>query len=484
MALKNKKEKNFSEWYTELVSEAGAKLADIRYGIQGFIVHRPWTVKIVRVFEKWFEDEVEKDGYQPLLLPVLIPKKNIEKEKEHVQFAPELFWVEKMGDSKLEEPLYLRPTGESQLYPMYSLWIRSWKDLPFKMYQSRIMAYRAEPTTRPFLRGREFMFFETHAVFRTHDEVLQQIKKDMEICETVIRKRLGLPFLFFKRPQWDKFAGAIDTYAADLLMPDGKVNQVASTHDLGQRFAKAYNITFVDETKMRRYGWQTCFGPGIWRIMAALISVHGDDFGLVLPFEIAPLQIVIVPIVFEKSSNDVDSYCRKLESILKKAGYRVKYDDSENTAGWKFNEWEMLGVPIRLEIGPKEVKTKKVTLVRRDTKKKRSVAEDDLLRAIEDSARELLVNISKKAEESLARSIHKAKTLAEVARILKTKRGFIRALFCSVDKEGAACAVKLQEATDGGKVRGTLFGKEETAVGRCVVCGKPAKAVVYIAKSY
>ncbi|MEM7820428.1 MAG: His/Gly/Thr/Pro-type tRNA ligase C-terminal domain-containing protein [Candidatus Aenigmatarchaeota archaeon] len=213
-------------------------------------------------------------------------------------------------------------------------------------------------------------------------------------------------------------------------------------------------------------------------------ALHGDDFGLVLPFEIAPLQIVIVPIVFEKSSNDVDSYCRKLESILKKAGYRVKYDDSENTAGWKFNEWEMLGVPIRLEIGPKEVKTKKVTLVRRDTKKKRSVAEDDLLRAIEDSARELLVNISKKAEESLARSIHKAKTLAEVARILKTKRGFIRALFCSVDKEGAACAVKLQEATDGGKVRGTLFGKEETAVGRCIVCGKPAKAVVYIAKSY
>ena len=484
MALKAKKSADFSEWFTEIVSESGAKLADVRYGVQGFIAHRPLAVQITRKFELWLEEEAEADGYEPILLPVAIPKKNIETEKEHVQFAPELIWITEMGGSKLEEPMYLRPTGESQIYPMYSLWIRSYNDLPYKKYQSRIMVYRAEPTTRPFLRGREFMFFETHGVFADHNGVLKQVKKDMEISEAVIRKRLGIPFYFFKRPFWDKFAGAVDTFAADTLMPDGKVNQIASTHDLGQKFAKAYNVSFVDEAGKKQYGWQTCFGPGIWRIMAALIGVHGDDFGLVLPFDVAPTQIVIVPIILDKGAKEVDAFCRKLEADLKKKGYRVKYDNSNNTAGWKFNEWELAGVPIRLEIGPREVKEKKVTLVRRDEKKKISVDEKDLVSSIEKAAKDLQDNISAKAEKWQNNNTHTVKTLKEAAKILKEKRGFVKTVFCSVDKSGAKCAEKLQAETDGGKVRGTLYGKEEKASGNCIVCGKKATAVVYVAKSY
>lgn len=483
MALKNKKEKDFSEWYSEIISESGAKLADIRYGVQGFVAHRPWAVRIMRAFESFFEQEVETDGYDPILLPALIPKKNIEKEKEHVKFAPELFWVEKMGDSKLEEPLFLRPTGESQIYPLYSLWIRSWKDLPWKNYQSRICTYRAESTTRPFLRGREFWFFETHGVFASHDEVLKQIKKDMNICNNVISNKLGIPFLFFRRPEWDKFAGAEDTYAADTLMPDGRVSQIASTHDEGQRFAKAYDITFSDEKEKKQFGWQTCFGPGIWRIMAALIGIHGDDYGLVLPFDVAPVQIVIVPVFFEKNSEEVDKKCRELEKKLGK-NYRIKYDNSENTAGWKYNEWEMLGVPIRIEIGPREVKDENVTLVRRDTRKRETIAEKDLDETIRKQADALLKSITDNAGKWLASNIHEAKNYEQVKKTLNTKRGLVKAPFCSLDQEGEACADRIKSETDGGKVRGVLFGFEEKASGKCVVCGKQAKHMVYIAKSY
>ncbi|MEK6923307.1 MAG: proline--tRNA ligase [Nanoarchaeota archaeon] len=483
MALKNKKAENFSEWYTEITGENGAKLVDMRYGVQGFVPHRPWAVRITRNFEALLETAVEKDNYDPILLPVLISEENIKKEKEHVQFSPELFWVERMGNSKLEVPLYLRPTGESQIYPLYSLWIRSWKDLPWKNYQSRIMTYRGEPTTRPFLRGREFMFFETHGVFTTHKEVLEQIDKDMEIASNVITGYLGLPFLFFKRPNWDKFAGADDTYAADCIMPDGKVNQIASTHDLGQRFSKAYDIKFVNKKEQQEFGWQTCFGPGIWRIMAALIAVHGDDYGLVLPFKIAPIQIAIVPIIFEKGDKKIDKKCKELEKKLSK-NFRVKYDDSNNKPGWKYNKWEMLGVPIRIEVGPKEVKVKKVTLVRRDTRKREIISEKQLDKKISQYEKSILTNITEKADMHLRANISEAKTFAQLVSILNKKRGFVKVKFCTLEKGGEKCADKIQQATDGGKVRGSLFGDTSKVTGECVVCGKKATATTYLAKSY
>jgi len=483
MALHNKKEKNFSEWYTELVSEAGAHLADIRYGIQGAVVETPWAVKIIRAFEEMIEKEVEADGHEPMLLPTIVPEAYIKKEKEHVSgFAPELYWVTEGGGKKLEEKFYLRPTGESQIFPMYSLWIRSWKDLPFKRYQSRITVFRFETTTRPFLRGREFNFFETHNVFANHEDAFEQIKHDMAYCENVIHKKLGMPFIFVRRPQWDKFAGAVDTYGAETIV-DGKVNTVASTHDFGQKFARAYEIMYMDKNEKKQLGWQTTLGPGLIRIMAGLIGIHGDDYGLVLPFDIAPLQIVIIPILFEKKTADVEKKCRQLEKTLKAKCFRVKYDGSENSAGWKFNEWEMKGVPIRIEVGPKEVKEKKLTLVRRDTKRKEVISEKDLDKKICEYADELLKNIKQKAETELKNSIHDAKTFAELAKTIETKRGMVRVPWCSIGLDGQKCAEKLQEETST-KVRGVLFGKNEKAKGKCIMCGKPAKHIVYVAKSY
>jgi len=483
MAIKTKKGQNFSDWYTEVVGEEGAQLVDIRYGIQGFIAHRPWAVSIIRNYEKMLEEEVESDGYRPMLLPVVIPRKNIEKEKEHVKgFAPEVFWVTQGGTDKLDEPWFLRPTGESQIYPMYSLWVRSHNDLPFKRYQSRICTYRYEMTTRPFLRGREFIFFETHAVYKDHKGVLNQVAKDMEISNEVIYKQLGIPFLFFKRPSWDKFAGAVDTYAADTLMPDGKVNQIASTHDLGQRFSKAYNIRFTDSDEKDKFGWQTCYGPGIWRIMAALIGIHGDDKGLILPFDVSPIQVAVVPILGKKDK-EIIAYCKKLEKKLLNK-FRVKYDDSDNSPGWKYNEWEMRGVPLRIEVGPKEVASKELTLVRRTDRVKIKVKEKDLEDAIIGNGGLILEQMKKTAESFFKKSMHRAKNLDELNKVLNKMKGFVKIPFCSMDKNGERCADILQEKTRGGKVRGTLYSKGEKAVGNCVVCGKKAKHIVYVAKAY
>ena len=298
-----------------------------------------------------FENKLEKTGHEQVLFPTVIPEKNFVKEAEHVEeFAPEVFWITQAGDKKLEERLALRPTSETAMYQMYSLWIRSYKDLPVKYYQS-VTIFRNEMTTRPFLRGREFLWIESHDVFATEKEMMDQIKDDIRITKEVIENHLGIPVLFFKRPQWDKFGGAVDTYAGDILMPDGKVNQISSTHNLSQNFSKPFDVTFIDDKGQKQYAWQTCFGPGIWRMIAALISVHGDDKGLVLPFEIAPVQVVIIPI-----KNSVLKKCKTIKNLLEKNCIRTELDTRDETPGWKFNDWEMKGVPIRIEIGPKDLK--------------------------------------------------------------------------------------------------------------------------------
>ncbi|MEM1908933.1 MAG: aminoacyl--tRNA ligase-related protein, partial [Thermofilaceae archaeon] len=244
-----KKEEDFSEWFSQVLSKAD--LIDLRYGVQGFIVHKPWAMRIIRQIYRMFEEELEKTGHEPVLFPLVIPEEYFEKEKEHVEgFKPEVFWVTEAGEEKLERRLALRPTSETAFYSMYALWIQSWRDLPLKLYQS-VSVYRYEKATRPFIRGREFLWIETHCAFATREEALKQIREDMENTRRVLWEKLAIPFLFLRRPQWDKFAGAEDTYAADTVMPDGRVLQISSTHDLGQRFAKAFGITFMREDGSR-----------------------------------------------------------------------------------------------------------------------------------------------------------------------------------------------------------------------------------------
>lgn len=481
-----KKSKDFSEWFTQICGEQGAKLADVRYGVQGFVVHRPWAFKILRKVYELLEKEVEEDGHEPFLFPTVIPEENLLKEKEHAGFTPEVFWVTEAGSQKLERRLALRPTGETALYPMYSLWIRSYNDLPFKRYQSRITVFRNEMTTRPFLRGREFMFFETHDVFAKHEHALNQIKKDMEIMKKVIYKKIKIPFIFFKRPQWDKFLGAEDTFVSDTLMPDGKRNQLSSTHDLGHRFAKAFDVKFTDKDGKEKYGYQTCFGPGIWRIMAALIGVHGDDTGLILPSCVAPIQIVIIPIPYagkSKSNEEINKRCKLIERELKKSGYGVKIDDSEETPGYKYNEWEMLGVPLRIEIGKKELE-KEITIVKRIDRKKIKIRIKNLKKEIKKHLQLNDEKIKERADEYFKGNTKEANTLAEVKSIIEKHRGFVKAPFCSIDSDGEKCADILKEKTNGGKVSGVKFINPEKPEGKCIICSKKAKHVVYIAKSY
>ena len=476
------KDENFSEWFSQVVFKSD--LADIRYGLQGFIVHREWGTLILRKIYEMLEREVEKDNHLPVLFPIAIPKHFFEKEKEHVEgFAPEVFWVTEAGDDKLAEPFALRPTSETAFYSMNSLRRRSWKDLPIKRYQSRIGVYRYESTTRPFLRGREFLFFETHDAFRTHEEALKQVRKDMEILKNVVEEKLFIPFIFFRRPQWDKFAGADDTYAADTVMPDGKISQIGSTHDLGQRFSRAFEVKFKDKDEKEKYVYLTCFGPGIWRIMAALIALHGDDKGLVLPSSVAPYHAVIVPIYFKGKEGVVDEAATKLKEKLEAARYRVIFDDDKDkTAGFKFYKWELYGVPVRIEIGPRDVENGTAVLVRRADGGKVVVevekVGDELKKQLEENDK-----IIKKGSMRYHK-IHEAKTLEEVKK-LADKGGFIKAPFCGVDEKAESCADKLQEMT-ALKVRGVPLDSKENPGkdDRCIICGKKAKVLVYLAKAY
>ena len=483
--IRAKKEENFSEWYTEVIQKA--ELADIRFGIQGFIVHKPWGFSIIKKIYEALEIEVEKQGHLAYLFPTAVKEENLMKEKEHAGFTPEVLWVTEAGDKKLEEKFALRPTGEAQIYPIYALWLRSYRDLPFRGYQSRISVFRNEMTTRPFLRGREFLFFETHDAFNTHEEALEQIQLDLDTCKKIIYGKFKIPFFYFKRPEWDKFKGADDTFTPDTLMPDGKRNQLASTHDLGQNFSKAYEIKIKGKDEKEFYAWQTCFGPGIWRIMAALIGIHGDDKGLILPFDMAPVQIVIIPIIpKEEFRNNIMRVCKILEENVKTLGYRVKIDDGEETPGAKYNKWEMMGVPIRFEVGPKEVENKSIAIALRGIKDKKIVNATDINKELKNKIEELDKALQDRADSYLNNKVRESETLKDVVQTMKKHRGFIKIPFCSVNKDGEKCEEKLKADTQGARVCGTLYPTPEKVKHgqKCVVCEKDAKHIVYIAKSY
>ena len=482
-----KKSDDFSEWYSQLVQKA--ELADIRFGLQGFIVHRPWGFFIIKKIYEYLEGELEKQGHMQFLFPTVVKETDLKKEKDHAGFTPNVFWVSEAGDKKIEERFALRPTGEAQIYPMYSLWFRSYKELPFKGYQSRIPAFRNEMTTRPFIRGREFLFFEAHNVFNSHEEAEKQIEDDLETCKKIINNKLCIPFFYFKRPVWDKFKGADNTYTADTLLPDGKRLQIASTHDLGQNFSKAFEIKVKNKGEKESFVWQTCFGPGIWRITAALIGIHGDDKGLIIPFEIAPIQIVIIPITFTDKileSEKVIKICKELENKLRNLNYRVKFDNSDETPGYKYNKWELMGVPIRIEIGPREVKENKISIALRTEDNKKQISIDSLENELKELSMKIDREISKKAEEYFKNNTREANNLKELKEIIKKHKGFIKIPFCSMEFSGEKCAAEIKSEAEGCDICGTLYPQEDIPSNeqRCIVCNNKSNHIVYVAKSY
>ena len=469
------KEKNFSEWFTEIVKDA--ELADLRYNIKGFVVFRAWSVLAMEQMYRFYEDALQETGHLPLFMPSLIPESNLKKEASHVQgFTPEVFWVDSAGkDKKFEERYALRPTSETAFYQMYSQWIRSYKDLPFKRYQ-RAQVWRCEgKATRPFIRSREFHWIEAHNAFSSLKEAEEQVLEDMKTTKKVMHDVFGVPFLFFRRPEWDKFPGAVYTFAADSLLPDGKIIQQPSTHLLGQNFSKPFNVKFKDENGREEYAYITCYGPAITRIFASLISVHGDNFGLVFPFEVAPYQIVITPVLCNRK---ILSFVNKIKKKL--VGYRVYVDTSDKRIGEKFYHWEMKGVPLRIEVGEREVNGNKVVLFRRDLRKRKEVKVSVLDKVVASEGKSLSRNLISKADKEFKGNIVNVRKFADLK---KFKGKIARVNFCSISKKGEACAAKVEKEALA-SVRGTRVDMNEKATGNCIVCGKKATEIVYIAKSY
>jgi len=363
---------------------------------------------------------------------------------------------------------------------MYSLWIRSYNDLPFKRYQSCSVFRHETKMTRPFFRTREFYWIEAHDAFASEEDAIAQVKEDMETTYEFMHEKLAIPHIFFQRPEWDKFHGAVHTFAADALMGSGKVLQLPSTHLLGQNFSKPFNVKFMDEKGAEKYCYITCYGPAISRIYGAMIALHGDNKGLVLPWDVAPLHIVIVPVIFEETKEKIMKKCEELKNKL--SGYSVKIDSRDYSPGYKFNEWELKGVPIRIEIGPKDLQNNSVTIFRRDLNKKTTVKEADLLNEIKKIKDEFTKNLLKKTSSNFEKNIVNAKTESEVRKGIDSSR-IVRASFCSIDKDGEKCA-EVVEKEIGAFVRGIRVDKKEKPESECVICGKPAKFVVYIAKSY
>jgi len=470
--------KNFSNWYNEILKTAD--LIDLRYNVKGFIVYRPWSMHIIKKIYQLWEQELEKNGHKPVLFPVVIPPENFEKEREHVKgFKPEVFWITEAGDNKIER-LALRPTSETAFYQLYSIWVRSYADMPLKCYQS-CAVYRYETkATKPLMRGREFLWIEAHDVFETEQEAINQVRQDMKITEKIFGQ-LSIPFIFFQRPAWDKFAGAVNTYASDTLMPDGRILQLPSTHYLGQNFSKPFDVKFIDKDGEEKYAYQTCYGPPISRTFAALISIHGDSKGLILPFDIAPTQIIIIPIIFDESKDIVMKAVEKIKNMLN--NYRVEIDDSEKRSGEKFYYWEMKGVPIRIEIGPKDVKKNQVVIVSRVDGKKKTVKHNNLIKEIKYMEKEILKKLKENADNYFNSMITDANNVDKVKKVLEGKGGFIRVNFCSIEKHGEKCAETLKEKT-GAEVRGIRFDKKEKPNGKCIVCGKKASYVVWVGRAY
>jgi len=473
------KNKNPSEWYTEIIKEA--ELADLRYGVKGCIVFQHWAVEAMELMYDYLENDLKKRGHKNYWFPTLIPESYFEKEKEHIKgFTPEVFWVEKGGEEKLEERLALRPTSETAFYTMFALWIRSYKDLPFKTYQrANIFRYESR-ATRPFLRSREFHWIETHCAFATEKEAFQNVLDDMETTKKIVFGIFGVPTIIFERPSWDRFAGAARTFGADAITPQGKVVQQPSTHLLNRHFVESFGIKFVDKDEKEKIPFTTCYGPAISRIFASVVLTHGDNKGLRFPFEIAPKQIVVVPILMEKEPK-VLAKAKEIAQKLEEKGYRVELDSTDKRPGEKFYFWEMKGVPLRIEIGPKELKEKKAIIFRRDNGKKTSVVQKDILKEIEKEGAELSKNIKKEASESFAGLIKDTHTLEEVKKIMGN--GIARTNFCSTEKEGEKCVEVIEKET-GGKIRGTRIDVKDEPFGSCIICKKKANKVVYIAKDY
>lgn len=476
MEIKNKeitsRDEDFAQWYTDVCKKA--ELMDYTE-VKGFIIYRPYGYAIWEEIQNYLNKEFKKTGHENVYLPLVINESLFNKEKEHVEgFAPETLIATIGGKEEIQDRLIIRPTSECLFTNHYAHIIKSYRDLP-KLYNQWCSVVRWEKTTRPFLRGSEFLWQEGHTMHATSEEARQETLKMLEIYDKMGRDLLAVPFVKGRKTEKEKFAGAEETYSIEALMHDGKALQSGTTHYFGDGFSKAFGVQFLDKDGKLKYPYQTSWGVST-RLIGSIIMVHGDDNGLVLPPFVAPIQVVIVPIQMNKEG--VLKKCKEVKENLESFGLRVKLDDSDKTPGWKFSEYEMKGVPLRIEIGPKDVEKNHLVIVRRVDRVKEFVdIDDNLASRIEKELHEIHETMYKKALSFLLDSITEVHSLDELKDALD-KGGYAKMMWCGE----TPCELKIKELYQA-TARCIPFDQvpfDDT----CPVCGKKAKYVVLFARAY
>lgn len=464
-------EKDFAQWYTDVVKKA--ELADYS-SVRGCMVIRPYGYAIWENIQKQLDTRFKKTGHENVYMPMFIPESLLQKEKDHVAgFAPEVAWVTHGGTEELTEKLCVRPTSETLFCEHYSKIIESYKDLP-KLYNQWCSVVRWEKTTRPFLRTTEFLWQEGHTAHATQEESEEETIKMLNVYAEFCENVLAIPVIKGQKTDKEKFAGAEATYTIESLMHDGKALQSGTSHNFGDGFAKAFGIQYTDKNGKLQYVHQTSWGMST-RIIGALIMVHGDDSGLVVPPMIAPIQVIIIPVAQHKAG--VLDKAHELRDRLSEI-VRVKIDESDKMPGWKFNEYEMKGVPVRLEVGPKDIENNQVVLVRRDTREKTAVSMDDLENSIQKLLADIQSSLFEKAKKLRDEKTYTATNLENFKDIVNNKPGFVKAMWCG----DVACEDKIKEMT-GATSRCIPFEQEEIS-DTCVCCGKKATKMLYWGKAY
>lgn len=464
-------DEDFAKWYTDIVKKA--ELVDYS-SVKGCMIIRPYGYAIWENMQKVLDEKLKATGHENVYMPMFIPESLLQKEKDHVEgFAPEVAWVTHGGSEELTERLCVRPTSETLFCEHYAKIVQSYNDLP-KLYNQWCSVVRWEKTTRPFLRTTEFLWQEGHTIHATYEEAEEETINILNLYADFCEQVLAIPVIKGKKTDKEKFAGAKSTYTIESLMHDGKALQSGTSHNFGDNFAKAFDIKYSDKNGNLQYVHETSWGATT-RLIGALIMVHGDDSGLVLPPKIAPKQIVIVPIAQHKEG--VLDKAKELEKRISNS-FRVKLDASDKMPGWKFNEYEMKGVPIRLEIGPKDIENNQVVLVRRDTREKLIVSIDELEKELSKLLGAIQLDLLEKAKNHRELKTFNALTLEEFKDIAENKPGFIKAMWCG-DK---ACEDKLKE--EAGVTARCMPFKQESISNTCVCCGKEGVSLVYWGKAY
>ncbi|MBI2445221.1 proline--tRNA ligase [Candidatus Micrarchaeota archaeon] len=476
MPLKNKKAGNFTEWYLELVESA--ELMDYS-PIQGCMTIRPRAYAVWEAYQALLNAKMNADAVSNAYFPMFIPESFLTKEAAHFEgFAPEVAWVTQGGNEELAEKLAVRPTSETIMYHHFAKWIHSWRDLPLKVNQWCNVIRWDTKTLKPFLRTREFLWQEGHTAHATEKDADEMTLRALHWYRDLCENYLALPVLMGRKSESEKFPGALYTTTIEALMPDGKALQCGTSHQLGQNFAKMFEVKFKDQNEGQTYAWQTSWGTST-RLLGALFMTHSDDKGLVLPPRIAPLHVVIVPIAKEQADRDmVMGAAKRVRDALSEAKLSVHVDDrSERSPGYKFNEWELKGIPVRIEIGMRDLAEQAVTVVRRDSGAKESLPESQLALKVPAMLEDIQKSLLDKATAFLKANLRPASNLTDLTKTLEDGKGFVFSPWCGDPR----CEEAIKEET-GATIR--LIPFEDAPNGGCVMCGKASQRTAFFARSY